>query len=162
MSDAPEQLDSATIASEDESDVTHFRWRIAENLTRRLDQYLVDRVGYLSRAGVQRLIDEGLVKVSGKIAKASYHPRDGDEVEMVAPPEPVNEIVPEPIPLDIVYEDEHFLALNKQADLIIHPARGKWHGTLVNGLVHYGKKWSTINGEWRDRKSTRLNSSHGY
>jgi len=68
---------------------------------------------------------------------------------MVAPPEPVNEIVPEPIPLDIVFEDEHFLALNKQADLIIHPARGRWHGTLVNGLVHYGKKWSTINGEWR-------------
>ena len=47
---------------------------------------------------------------------------------MVAPPEPVNEIVPEPIPLDIVYEDEHFLALNKQADLIVHPARGRWHG----------------------------------
>ena len=69
--------------------------------------------------------------------------------EMVAPPEPVNEIVPENIPLDIVYEDDHFLALNKQADLIIHPRAGRWHGTLVNGLVHYGKKWSTINGEWR-------------
>jgi 23S rRNA pseudouridine1911/1915/1917 synthase len=68
---------------------------------------------------------------------------------MVAPPEPVSELVPEPIPLDIVYEDEHFLALNKQADLIVHPARGKWTGTLVNGLVHYGKRWSTTNGDWR-------------
>src|SRR5206468_5151249 len=132
-----------------ENDVRHFHWKVSKNLTRRLDQYLVDRVGYLSRAGVQRLIDEGMVKVNGRVPKASYHPRIGDEVEMVAPPEPVNEIAPEPIPLDIVYEDEHFLALNKQADLIIHPARGKWHGTLVNGLVHYGKKWSTINGEWR-------------
>ena len=75
--------------------------------------------------------------------------KEGDSVEMVAPPEPVNELVPEPIPLDIVYEDEHFLALNKQADLIVHPARGRWHGTLVNGLVYYGKKWSTINGDWR-------------
>ena len=62
---------------------------------------------------------------------------------MVAPPEPVSELVPEPIPLDIVYEDEHFLALNKQADLIVHPARGRWTGTLVNGLVYYGKKWTT-------------------
>src|SRR3954454_3304190 len=133
----------------EESDVEHFRWKVTKNLTRRLDQYLVDRVGYLSRNGVQKLIEEGLVKVNGRVAKASYHPRDGDIVEMVAPPEPVNEILPENIPLDIVYEDEHFLALNKQADLIIHPARGRWTGTLVNGLVHYGKKWSTVNGEWR-------------
>jgi 23S rRNA pseudouridine1911/1915/1917 synthase len=68
---------------------------------------------------------------------------------MVAPPEPVNELIPEPIPLDIVYEDEHFLALNKQANLMVHPARGRWSGTLVNGLVHYGSKWSGVNGNWR-------------
>jgi 23S rRNA pseudouridine1911/1915/1917 synthase len=68
---------------------------------------------------------------------------------MAAPPEPVSELVPEPIPLNIVYEDEYFLALNKQADLIVHPARGRWTGTLVNGLVHYGKRWSTVNGDWR-------------
>src|SRR5438876_11153601 len=113
MSDAPEQLDSAPIASEDESDVEHFRWRISKNLTRRLDQYLVDRVGYLSRAGVQRLIDDGRGKVHGKVAKASYHPRCGDEGQLVAPPEPVNEIVPEPIPLAGAYEDEHLLALEE-------------------------------------------------
>lgn len=138
-----------TDVDSEESDVEHFQWKVTKNLTRRLDQYLVDRVGYLSRAGVQKLVGLGLVKVNGKVAKASYHPRDGDIVEMVAPPEPVNEIVPENIPLDIIYEDDHFLALNKQADLIIHPARGRWHGTLVNGLVYYGQKWSTINGEWR-------------
>src|SRR3954447_26696572 len=148
MTDAPDDSQPVQPADE-EADVEHFRWRISKNLTRRIDQYLVDRVGYLSRAGVQRLIDEGLVKVNGKVCKASYRPRENDVVEMVAPPEPVNEIVPEPIPLDIVYEDEHFLALNKQADLIVHPARGRWHGTLVNGLVNYGRKWSTINGEWR-------------
>jgi 23S rRNA pseudouridine1911/1915/1917 synthase len=134
---------------EEEADVEHFHWRVTKNLTRRIDQYLVDRVGYLSRNGVQRLIDNGLVKVNGRVVKASYHPRNGDEVDMVAPPEPVNEIIAEPIPLDIIYEDEYFLALNKQADLIVHPARGRWHGTLVNGLVHYGKQWSTVNGEWR-------------
>jgi 23S rRNA pseudouridine1911/1915/1917 synthase len=132
-----------------EADVEHFHWRVTKNLTRRIDQYLVDRVGYLSRNGVQRLIEEGLVKVNGKTTKSSYRPRDGDEVDMVAPPEPVNEIAPEPIPLEIVYEDEFLLALNKQANLMVHPARGCWTGTLVNGLIHYGQKWSTVNGEWR-------------
>ncbi|MCC6239407.1 MAG: RluA family pseudouridine synthase [Phycisphaerales bacterium] len=133
----------------DQADVAHFQWRISKNLTRRIDQYLVDRVGYLSRNSVQRVIDNGLVKVNGRVVKASYRPRENDMVEMVAPPQPVNEIAPEPIPLDIIFEDEHLIALNKQADLIIHPARGRWSGTLVNGLVHYGNKWSTINGNWR-------------
>jgi 23S rRNA pseudouridine1911/1915/1917 synthase len=140
--------DASDVETED-ADLRHFSWRVTKNLTRRLDQYLVDRVGYLSRNGVQRLVAEGLVKVNGRVAKSSYHPRDGDVVEMVAPPEPVNELVPEPIPLDIIYEDEHLIALNKQADLIVHPARGRWTGTLVNGLVYYGKKWSTLNGDWR-------------
>jgi 23S rRNA pseudouridine1911/1915/1917 synthase len=134
---------------EEESDVEHFRFKLSKTLTRRVDQYLVDRVPHLSRAGVQRLIDEGLVKVNGKVIKASYRPKEGDVVEMVAPPEPVSEIVPENIPLEILYEDEQFLALNKQANLMVHPARGKWTGTLVNGLVHYGAKWSSVNGNWR-------------
>src|SRR3954449_5129207 len=83
----------------EEQDVEHFQWRVTKNLTRRLDQYLVDRVGYLSRAGVQRVVRDGLVKVNAKPAKSSYHPRDGNEIEMVAPPRPVSELVPEPIPL---------------------------------------------------------------
>jgi 23S rRNA pseudouridine1911/1915/1917 synthase len=145
--------ESLQITPEDDADadadVQHYRFRVAKNLTRRIDQYLVDRVAYLSRAGVQRLIDEGLVTVNGKVIKASYHPKAEDQIEMVAPPEPVNEIVPEPIPLNVVFEDEHLLALNKQADLMVHPARGKWTGTLVNGLVHYGRAWSTVNGAWR-------------
>src|SRR5882757_9764794 len=149
MRDSVEPIEADPAVDSEESDVEHFQWKVTKNLTRRLDQYLVDRVGYLSRAGVQKLIAEDLVKVNGKIAKASYHPRDGDIVQMVAPPEPVNEIIPEDIPLDIVYEDDQFLALNKQADLIVHPARGRWSGTLVNGLVYYGKKWSTLNGNWR-------------
>jgi 23S rRNA pseudouridine1911/1915/1917 synthase len=133
----------------EDADVEHFHWRVTKNLTRRIDQYLVDRIGYLSRAGVQRVIGDGLVTVNGRVVKASYHPRDGDEIDMVAPPRPVSELIPEPIPLDIVFEDDDFLALNKQADLIVHPARGRWTGTLVNGLVHYGKKWSLAGGSWR-------------
>src|SRR4051794_25242802 len=123
MSTAPDPsaAPAPDIEVEEESDVEHFHWRVTKNLTRRIDQYLVDRIGYLSRAGVQRVIADGLVKVNGRPVKASYHPRDGDEVEMVAPPKPVSELLPEPIPLDILYEDDDFLALNKQADLIVHP-----------------------------------------
>lgn len=150
MTPPPPQPDDAQIESDpEESDVEHLRFHIAKNLTRRIDQYLTDRISYLSRNGVQKLIDEGLVKVNGRVTKSSYRPREGDVIEMVAPPEPISELVPEDIPLEILYEDEHFLALNKQADLMVHPARGIWHGTLVNGLVHYGQKWSTINGNWR-------------
>jgi 23S rRNA pseudouridine1911/1915/1917 synthase len=145
----PADADSTAVESDDAEDLRHFKWKVTKNLTRRIDQYLVDRVGYLSRNGVQKVIGAGLVKVNGRIAKASYRPRDGDMIEMVAPPEPINELVPEDIPLDVVYEDDHLLAINKQADLIVHPARGKWHGTLVNGLVYYGKKWSKLNGDWR-------------
>ena len=143
----PEESESGEAA--DDADVRHILFRASKTQTRRIDQFLVDRVTYLSRANVQRLIDEGLVTVNGKGTKASYKIKAGDEVRMVAPPEPVNDLLPEPIPLEIIYEDEHFLALNKQADLIVHPARGKWSGTLVNGLVYYGKKWSTVNGNWR-------------
>jgi 23S rRNA pseudouridine1911/1915/1917 synthase len=135
--------------ADESSDVEHLRFAVTKDLTRRIDQYLTDRISHLSRSGVQRLIEEGLVKVNGRVIKASYRPRDGDQIEMVAPPEPISELIPEPIPLDIVYEDEHFLALNKQTNLMVHPARGVWTGTLVNGLVHHGQKWSSINGNWR-------------
>jgi 23S rRNA pseudouridine1911/1915/1917 synthase len=143
--DEPEQA----LPLDEDEEVENYRFRLSKTLTRRVDQYLTDRVTYLSRAGVQRLIDEGLVKVNGKPVKASYRPKEGDIVEMAAPPKPVSQIVPEPIPLEIIYEDEHLMALNKQAGLMVHPARGKWTGTLVNGLVHYGQKWSTVSGPWR-------------
>jgi 23S rRNA pseudouridine1911/1915/1917 synthase len=148
MAEEEPLIEDVATADED-SDIRHFQFKVSKKLTRRIDQYLVDRVPHLSRAGVQRLIDDGLVTVDGRTTKASYKLKAGETVTMVAPPEPVNEIVPEDIPLDIVYEDEHFLALNKQADLIIHPARGRWHGTLVNGLAFYGNKWSNVNGVWR-------------
>jgi len=151
--DAPPEVVGAEPAddpeTESDADVEHYHFHVGKDIARRLDQYLVDRVPYLSRNGVQRLIELDLVTVNGKPTKASKHLKAGDDVVMVAPPKPVSELIPEDIPLDIVYEDEHFLALNKQADLMVHPARGRWHGTLVNGLVKYGQKWSTVNGNWR-------------
>ncbi|HEV7301340.1 MAG TPA: RluA family pseudouridine synthase [Tepidisphaeraceae bacterium] len=142
-----------------DSDTLHFRFNATKTQTRRIDQFLSDRMVHLSRAMVQRLIDDELVKVNGRPTKASYKIKSGDAIEMFAPPVPVSELVPEDIPLDIVYEDEHFLALNKQANLIVHPARGVWKGTLVNGLVHYGKKWSSLNGNWRPGILHRLDKN---
>lgn len=156
---AEESLDVALSDAAEESDVEHYRFKVSKTLTRRIDQYLVDRVPYLSRANVQRLIGEGLVKVDGKIVKPAYKLQAGQTVEMVAPPKPVSELVPEDIPLDIVYEDDYFLALNKQANLMVHPARGKWTGTLVNGLVYHGSKWSTANGDWRPGILHRLDKN---
>jgi 23S rRNA pseudouridine1911/1915/1917 synthase len=137
----------------DDVQLRHFQWRIGKDLVRRLDQYLVDRVGYLSRNEIQKLITEGFVTVNGRKIKPSYHPRENDQVVMTAPPPRSQTIGPEPIPIDILYEDQHMLALNKQTNLIVHPARGIWSGTLVNALVHYGnvhgQTWSTVNGAWR-------------
>ncbi len=135
-------------AAED-GDLREFKFRLGKTLTRRIDQYLVDRIGYLSRNEIQRLIEDGLVKVNGKTTKSSYKPREKDIVEVSAPPTKIEQLVPEDIPLDVLYEDEWMMALNKQANLVVHPARGQWTGTLVNGLAFYGNKWSQLNGNWR-------------
>ena len=141
--------DSVEVDDSDDARLKSFSWRIGKNLTRRLDQYLTDRVGYLSRSAVQRLIADEAVHVNGRKTKSSYHPREGEVVTMTAPPPRAETIEPEPIPLDVVYEDDHFLAINKQANLIVHPARGVWNGTLVNALIYYGQRWSTVGGEKR-------------
>src|ERR1700733_12878688 len=76
-------VDAESVAAGDEADVEHYRFRLGKTLTRRIDQYLVDRVPYLSRNNVQRLIEEGLVRVNGKAVKSSYKPKEGDEIDMV-------------------------------------------------------------------------------
>ncbi len=133
----------------EDGDLREFKFKLGKNLTRRLDQYLVDRIGYLSRNEIQRLIHDGLVKLNGKPTKSSVKPRENDIVEVSAPPKMIEQLVPEEMPLEILYEDDYMMALNKQANLVVHPARGQWTGTLVNGLAFYGSKWSTLNGNWR-------------
>ncbi len=117
--------------------------------TRRIDKYLRHRFPDFSRNIIQGLIQEQAVTVNGRAVKCSYQLKPGDDVDIMLPPPPTNEIVPEEIPLDIVYEDEYMLAINKQADLIVHPARGNRSGTLVNGLVHYSDSLSKVNGDFR-------------
>lgn len=122
----------------DEDQAERVRIRIRKRLPgRRLDKYLHGRFPRLSRTTIQRLIKQGAITVNGQPTKASYEMNDADVIELVIPPPEPREIVPEPIPLDIVYEDEHLLAINKQAGIICHPARGDQTGTLVNGLAYY-------------------------
>jgi 23S rRNA pseudouridine1911/1915/1917 synthase len=165
---SPELEDGDGVGDDAEPDaeiapIRHFEWTLGKDLERRVDQYVVDRVGYLSRNEVQRLIEEGFITVNGRKIKSSYHPKLNDIVKVDAPPPRSSTIEPEDIPLDIVFEDDHILAINKQTNLIVHPARGRWNGTLVNGLVHYGRvhgaKWSTLNGPWRPGILHRLDKN---
>jgi 23S rRNA pseudouridine1911/1915/1917 synthase len=115
----------------------------------RLDQYLAGLFSDFSRTVVRRVIDSGGVTVNGKPAKASYHVRHGDHI-IIRPPEPTHpEPMAEDIPLDVLYEDEFLAAINKPADMVVHPAKGHWSGTLVNALRFHFDKLSTINGEYR-------------
>lgn len=104
----------------------------------RLDAYLARFLAYASRTKIQRGIREGRVCVNGVVVqKPAYTVQPGDVItlRMLRPP-PV-EIVPEPIPLDVVYEDAYLMVVNKQAGLVVHPARGNRSGTLVNALLHH-------------------------
>lgn len=159
MSEEEDQNLTPEDAEHEDGDLREFRWKLGKNLTRRIDQYLVDRVGYLSRNAIQRLIDDGFVKVNGKTTKCSYRPREHDIVDVSAPPKLSETIQPEDIPLDVLYEDDYMMALNKQANLCVHPARGQWTGTLVNGLAFYGKRWSSINGDIRPGILHRLDKN---
>lgn len=101
----------------------------------RLDKFLADQIPELSRSVAQQLIDQGQVDVNGKPAKASHKLRPGDQVVVLLPIEQPPELVPEAIPLTIVYEDRFLLAIDKPAGLVVHPAPGHPAGTLVNALV---------------------------
>jgi 23S rRNA pseudouridine1911/1915/1917 synthase len=115
----------------------------------RLDQYLCNLFGDLSRSIVQRVIEAGGVQVNGKLAKASYKVRHGDKL-VVRPPEPPRGgPEPENIPLEILHEDEYLAVINKPPDMVVHPAKGNWTGTLVNALRHHFPQLSGLNGDYR-------------
>ncbi len=116
----------------------------------RLDAFLASRDLGLTRSALQRLLEDGLVRVDGKAVKKNYKTRIGDEIELEVPEPEAPEILPEDIPLDIRYEDEDVIVLNKPKGLVVHPAPGHWSGTLVNGLMYHCRdSLSGINGVLR-------------
>jgi 23S rRNA pseudouridine1911/1915/1917 synthase len=116
----------------------------------RLDAVIAAAVATLSRAQVQRLIEQGLVTLAGAVAtKPGARVRLGDAVEVTVPaPEPL-EVVPEPIPLAILFEDADLIVIDKPAGLVVHPAAGHASGTLVNALLFHCKDLSGIGGVLR-------------
>ncbi|XP_058219724.1 RNA pseudouridine synthase 2, chloroplastic isoform X2 [Rhododendron vialii] len=110
----------------------------AESGKIRLDSWISSRINGVSRARVQSSIRTGLVSVNGRVIdKVSHMVRDGDEVECTISELQPLKAEPEDIPLDIVYEDEHVLVVNKPAHMVVHPAPGNATGTLVNGILHH-------------------------
>lgn len=116
----------------------------------RLDKYLSDRIDGLSRSAIAKLIEDGKVTIGDRPAQKSARMTAGDAVSVIVDePRPVD-ITPENIPLDIVYEDDHLLVVNKPKGMVVHPAPGNYSGTLVNALMyHCGDDLSGINGELR-------------
>lgn len=116
-----------------------------ENLDR-LDFFVSQEIDEVSRTFVQRLIKDGNVLVNGKVKKPSYSPKEGDYI-LVNLPEPRKlELLPEDIPLDIVFEDENLAIINKPQDMVVHPAPGNYEHTLVNALLFHLDNLSSING----------------
>lgn len=116
---------------------------------RRIDKYLHGRFCNYSRVMIQNVIKSGTVKVNGHVVKSSFKLSPNDSIELTLPELPSKEITPEDIPLNIIYEDDDLIILNKQADMIVHPARGNRHGTLVNALTFYSDQLSSGLGEFR-------------
>lgn len=121
----------------DDSELRRVRFEIRRDLKKRLDKYLTDRIGFLSRNQLQKLIDEGGVLVNERPPKASTLVKAGDVIEVVVPTPPGSSIEPEDIPLDVLYEDDDLIVLNKQAGIIVHPARSHLKGTMLGALAFH-------------------------
>ena len=116
------------------------------NAGERLDAFLAAHIAGWSRARLQRLIEDADVLVNGRTAKPSYKLHAGDEIEvdLVAPP--ATTFAPENIPVEVVYEDEDIVVVNKPAGMVVHPAAGTESGTLANALAFHFQKLSTKSG----------------
>src|SRR5690606_11502984 len=113
----------------------------------RIDRFLTDKLANSTRNRIQKAIDEGNVLIKGQATKANYKTKPGDIITvMMEEPKKDFEVLPENIPLDIQYEDDHLLIVNKPAGMVVHPAHGNWSGTLVNALAYHFSKLPELPG----------------
>lgn len=115
----------------------------------RLDQFLAGQLPAFSRSRLQDLIREGHVTVNGTGAKPSAKLRLGDAISLIEPPPKPSGTQAEDIALDVLYEDDDLIVLNKPPGMVVHPAAGHWEGTVVNALLHHCRSLSGIGGEQR-------------
>lgn len=121
----------------------------ADKAGERLDVFLTRMQPEFSRSHVQKLIASGNAIVNQAVRKGNYKLKAGDAVELSVPEPENTEILPEDIPLDILYEDKDIIVINKARGMVVHPAAGVFSGTLVNALMHHCEDLSGINGEIR-------------
>jgi 23S rRNA pseudouridine1911/1915/1917 synthase len=112
----------------------------------RLDRWLTDRLPDLSRTRLQALVEDGRVSVDGVRRKASYRLREGERVIVTIPPPPAPTLVPEPIRLAVVFEDDHVLVVDKPAGMVVHPGAGQWRGTLAHALLAHAPSLAGVGG----------------
>lgn len=116
----------------------------------RIDKYLTDKGEQFSRSYIQKLLKEQKVQVNGTPVKANYKVQPGDSIRLTVPEAVEPEILPEPIPLDLLYEDDCLLVVNKPKGMVVHPAAGHYSGTLVNAILYHCQgHLSGINGVMR-------------
>ena len=121
---------------------------IEEEVNERIDSYLSKNTEY-SRSKIVKMLKDNIILVNDKEVKSSYVLKQGDSISIGEYKEEEMSIEPEDIPLDIVYEDDDVIVVNKPNKMVVHPAIGNNHGTLVNALLYHSKKLSDINGEFR-------------
>jgi 23S rRNA pseudouridine1911/1915/1917 synthase len=121
----------------------------ARMVGKRIDAYLASRYQDFSRSVIQKVIDAGAVLINGSPTKASYKVRLDDLIRVWLPDLGDDTPTPEDIPLDIIFEDEAFVVVNKPPGMVVHPAKGHWAGTLVNALQFHFDKLSSVGGEER-------------
>ena len=129
-----------------------YRWRIEPAAQgERLDAYLASRLQaqHLSRSRIQALIAEGLVTVDGVVPRRAHRVKTGQTVMVRVPPPRSLSLTPEPIPLTILYQDEHLVVVDKPAGMAVHPAPGSLEGTLVHALLHHVSDLSGVGGRER-------------
>lgn len=128
-----------------------------EKIPDRLDKFLVSHLREFSRARIQGLITDGFVSVNGVPAKkAGQMLEDGDDIEVRVPPPVPSGLVAEDIPLDIIFENDDLIVVNKPAGMVVHPAAGHYSGTLVNAVLGYDPDMEGIGGEERPGLVHRL------
>lgn len=120
----------------------------AEHEKTRIDRFLGDRLD-LSRSRIQTLVTDGDILVNGDIVKSNYRLKEDDEIKIHIPENEEYEVLAEDIPIDIVYEDDDVMVVNKPKGMVVHPAPGNLHGTLVNAILYHCKDLSGINGVLR-------------
>ena len=128
---------------------THHFTASSDDAGQRLDRFLAAQLPMLSRSRIAELIDEGHVRVNGARAKRAHHVVAGEGIDITLLPRPALEAVPEEIPLDVLYEDDDLLVVNKPAGMTVHAGAGTSSGTLVNALLHRFEKLSAVGGPLR-------------